>query len=323
MRSKVGLLRWGGLALCFIIIPMAQAQEWDSRMDYNNDGIIDGKDLLIFMRHWRQRVPIPTPTPTPSRKVITIQVPGTPDQARAMEMVHLPAGTFMFGSPINERGRTDVEWLPHSVTITQDFYMGRYEVTQGQWKAVMGNNPALGYGVGDNYPVYNVSWNDCVEFIKNLNKLGLGYFYLPTEAQWEYACRAETTTRFSFGDALECPDTGEAACSSADRYIWWMGNNTGPGILSGPKIVGLRLPNFWGLYDMHGNMKEWCNDWWELPYERGAQFDPKGPVIGSAKVIRGGGWSYELGGCRSAVRSAGGPTGSSNVVGFRLVRMYP
>ena len=161
-----------------------------------------------------------------------------------------------------------------------------------------------------------VSWRACQKFIKRLNKLGKGTFRLPTEAEWEYACRAGTDTRFSFGDALE----------GADKYMWWTGNNTP----NETKKVGLKLPNPWGLYDMHGNVWEWCSDRWEKPYERGPQVDPQSPSSGlpfsflwTNYTCRGGSFRNGAQGCRSAYRSHEQSFDYHYSLGFRLVREYP
>ena len=276
--------------------------------------------------------PTPTPTltltevPTGSSDAIAIDLPGFPEGTKPLEMVLIPAGTFTMGSPPDERGRwADGEWLPHEVTITEAFYLGKYKVTQAQWEAVMGSNPAgsRSYGVGDDYPVYLVTWDDCQTYIENLNGMDLGTFRLPTEAEWEYACRAGTDTRFSFGDALECADEGDSYCAIMDEYMWWSGNNEYGGNVYGTKEVGLKLPNPWGLYDMHGNLWEWCSDWWEFPSPRRPQVDPQGPSTGTHRVGRGGGWVSYARLCRSAFRGSGSPARRYNGNGLRLLRSYP
>ena len=272
--------------------------------------------------------PTPTDTPTPTATPtlgppITVVIPGLASGAKPLEMIPIPAGTFTMGSPSSERGRSSDEGQ-HAVTLTQAFYLGKYEVTQAQWAAVMGSNPAgsSSYGHGDDYPVHYVSWNDCQSFIEPLNGLGLGTFRLPTEAEWEYACRAGTDTRFSFGDALECADTGDSYCAVMDEYMWWRGNRTYGGEQSGSKEVGRKLPNPWGLYDMHGNLWEWCSDWYGS-YPSGPQVDPQGLTSGSYRVLRGGYWYNYAQYCRSARRNNYSPGARAIGIGLRLLRSYP
>ena len=258
------------------------------------------------------RTPTPTPTPEPTTQptplptIIVVDLPGLPEGAKPLEIVLIPAGTFMMGSPDDEKNRYDNEGPQHEVTISKDFYIGKYEVTQAQWQAVMGSNPS--FFSGTNNPVEQVSWNDCHELIDKLNAMGLvsGTFRLPTEAEWEYACRAEATTRFYWGDDPNYSEVG--------NYAWHPGN-------SGSKTheVGQKLPNEWGLYDMSGNVWEWCSDWWQDGYDRGPQVDPTGQESGSSRVLRGGCWYYDARYCRSASRLWGGPTSPNYFFGFRVV----
>lgn len=219
-----------------------------------------------------------------------------------MEFVWIPPGTFIMGSPENEKDRYDDE-TRHRVTLTQGFWMGKYEVTQAQWEAVMNANPSR-FESG-NRPVESVSWNDCQDFIAKLNRLNQGTFRLPTEAEWEYAYRAGTTTRFYWGE-----DRNE---SDIDRYAWYNGN-------SGDRTheVGQKRSNPWGLYDMSGNVWEWCADWYG-DYPSGPQVDPKGQQSGRARVQRGGSWlSYALY-CRSASRNRSYPGYGANYIGLRIL----
>ncbi len=269
---------------------------------------------------------LPTNTPVPSTNTpsptvtspsglgeIVIDLPDLPEGAKPLEMVLIPAGTFTMGSPDNEQGRWSNEGPQHQVTLTRDFYLGKYEVTQAQWQAVMGSNPAIDYyGKGDNYPVYYMSWDDCQTFITRLNGMGLGTFSLPTEAEWEYACRAGTTTRFYWGDDLDYSQIGQ--------YEWYSGNNSP----YGTKEVGLKLPNAWGLFDMSGNVVEWCGDLYSsIYYTSNAQTDPTGPTEGSYRVIRSGYWFDDGRHCRSAFRNSFLPSYAIDIVGFRLRRSYP
>ena len=189
--------------------------------------------------------------------------------------------------------------------------MGKYEVTQAQWQAVMGSNPS--HFQGDNLPVEMVSWNDCQTFIQQLNQLGQGTFRLPTEAEWECACRAGTTWRFSHGNVLECGDECES-CTAHDLFMWWCGNSG-----NHTHEVGSKLPNPWGLYDMHGNVWELCNDWWEEPWNCMIRINPTGVNSGSFRVARGGSLTDDAGYCRSAYRLTVEPVYRDGNVGLRIV----
>jgi RNA polymerase sigma factor (sigma-70 family) len=256
-------------------------------------------------------------TKSEEQQMITIDLSRLPEDAQKLEMVLIKPGTFTMGSPREERGRSEDEWPPHKVTITKPFYMGKYEVTQAHWEAVMGSKSHRSKFRGrPNNPVEKVSWRACQKFIKRLNHLGEGTFRLPTEAEWEYACRAWTGTRFSFGDTLE----------DAGKYMWWSGNNTP----DETKEVGLKSPNPWGLCDMHGNVLEWCSDRWEKPYARGPQIDPQGLAPGfflfsfwTSHVYRGGSYRNDAQSCRSDYRSYEQSFDYHYSLGFRLVREYP
>jgi len=211
------------------------------------------------------------------------------------EMVLIPAGRFMMG-----------DWGDREVTLTKPYYMGKYEVTQEQWESVMGNNPSS-RTKGDKLPVTDVSWKDCQEFIKKLNANTKGGYRLPYEGEWEYACRAGTTTAYSVGDSL----------TKADANI--DGDST--------KAVGSYKPNAFGLYDMHGNVWEWCEDWRD-DYPKGAVTDPKGPGTGTYRVLRGGSFVDYESLARSSGRNHNSPTNRDDgtpafrrdLIGFRLVR---
>ena len=246
-----------------------------------------------------------------------------------LEMRRCPAGTFTMGSPESEVGRSSNE-NQHSVTISKDFYMGTYEVTQAQYKAIMGSNPSdhNTYDTGEseaNLPVEMVSWDDIMTdsagFIDKINtqlstKLPSGYkFDLPTEAQWEYACRAGTTTALNNGKNL----TNASALDSNLSEVAWYSQNWGQATHR-THSVGTLASNSFGLYDMHGNVFEWCKDLYASDYYTtcGDCTDPTGSVSGSSRVRRGGGWSYSPGGCRSAYRSDFTPSARNYYIGFRL-----
>jgi formylglycine-generating enzyme required for sulfatase activity len=226
-----------------------------------------------------------------------------------MEFVYIEPGTFMMGSPAGEKGR-DSDEKQHRVTLTKGFYMQTTEVTQGQWKAVMANNPSHFKQCGDDCPVEKVSWEDVQKFIRKLNqKEGATKYRLPTEAQWEYAARAGSNTAFANGDMKE---TG----CGRDPHLWEMGwycGNSGKRTHS----VAQKKPNAWGLYDMHGNVWEWCQDWYGA-YPSGSVTDPEGPPSGVSRVLRGGSWNNNARYCRSANRNRNKPGNRNNNLGFRL-----
>lgn len=225
--------------------------------------------------------------------------------ALGAKFVLIPAGAFMMGSPADETGRDADEGPYHQVTINRPFYMQTTEVTQGQWKRVMGNNPSHFSSCGDECPVEQVSWEDVQGFIKKLNSLeGTDKYRLPTEAQWEHAARGGTTTRFHTGNSDD--DLLRAG---------WLKANAG----AKTHRVGQKTPNAWGLYDMHGNVYEWVQDWYRL-YAAGSAADPEGPPSGLKRVRRGGSWSSIARFCRSANRDYFGPVQRSGLLGFRLLR---
>ena len=224
----------------------------------------------------------------------------------------IPAGTFTMGSPVDEPGRSDNEGPRHGVTITEPFYMQQTEVTQAQWEAVMGSNPSYFFEC-PTCPVETVSWNDAREFVTKMNARGEGTYGLPTEAQWEYAARAGTTTPFYNGEIteLECGDE-----PNLDLIGWYCSCfETHP--------AAQKAPNAWGLYDMSGNVYEWCSDWYaEDYYSVSPTEDPQGPSTGSYRVFRGGGWHSLAQNCRSAHRFNLTMDSRYFNVGFRLVH-YP
>jgi formylglycine-generating enzyme required for sulfatase activity len=227
-----------------------------------------------------------------------------------MKLTLIPAGEFLMGSPPGEADAEDAEQPQHRVRITKPFYLGVHEVTQSQWQAVMGTTPWNGEKFvrnGPDYPAAYVSWIDATEFCRKLSTKEGRTYRLPTEAQWEYACRAGTTTKYSFGDNESLSD-----------YAWY-DKNAGGANQKYPHAVGLKRPNRWGLYDMHGNVWEWCNDWYsEKYYQLPQAADPSGPVSGTERVYRGGGWSATTARCRSAIRRGSVPNYRIDNQGFRV-----
>jgi len=229
-----------------------------------------------------------------------------------MKLLLIPAGTFTMGSPASEKDRDDDE-TQHQVTLTKPFHMGRTEVTQGQWKKVMGTEPWKGKSYvqeGDQNAASYISWDDATEFCGRLSQKEGKTYRLPTEAEWEYACRGGTKTAFSFGN-------DEAELS---KYAWW-GGIIGNGNAKDEQYahrVAQKLPNPYGLYDMHGNVLEWCSDWYG-DYPSSPLTDPRGPSSGSSRVLRGGSWYYGPNFVRCAVRPNETPHYRGNLDGFRLV----
>jgi formylglycine-generating enzyme required for sulfatase activity len=236
-----------------------------------------------------------------------------------MEFVWCPAGQFYMGSPDTEQCGQVEERPRHHVTLTKGFWIGKYEVTKQEWLEVFGSWPGSTPAGGDNHPAAYVSWDDIKTggFLTGMNALGQGTFRLPTEAEWEYAARAGTQTRYSFGDASVCGCGGNEDCE-LKNYAWYDYNS------SGSNEVGGKLPNPWGLHDIHGNVSEWCEDWWDgtANYPSTPVTDPK-VLSGSNRVDRGGDWDHYAQYCRSAVRGGHSPGNRVPNVGLRLLREGP
>ncbi|PIQ28046.1 formylglycine-generating enzyme family protein [bacterium (Candidatus Blackallbacteria) CG17_big_fil_post_rev_8_21_14_2_50_48_46] len=213
------------------------------------------------------------------------------------KFVSVPAGSFAMGD--------SKDGPVHQVTLSQGFQLQNTELTQAQWQAVMGTNPS--FSKGDNLPVESVSWNDIQSFLTQLNAKTQGGYRLPTEAEWEYASRAGSTTAYACGEDESC----------LAEMAWYIPNAKE---MSHP--VGQLKPNAWGLYDMHGNISEWVQDRY-APYTEGAQTQPMGPEKGDYRIQRGGHWGTYADRCRSASRQYGDPGGSDRNLGFRLARSLP
>ena len=243
-----------------------------------------------------------------------------------MKLVLIPAGTFTMGSPPTELGRSPNEGPQHEVTISKPFYMGIYTVTQEQYEQVMGTNPSKYNGASK--PVDNVSWDDATEFCRKLSQKTGKRVKLPTEAQWEYACRAGTTTAYNIGDTLS---PSQANCNFGasnatpgywERFTGWVRSflPAGKEPQGGPKPVGIFKPNGFGLFDMHGNINQWCADWYgEDYYATSPPTDPAGPESGMKRVQRGGDWLCNPRICTSALRFEEVPDLRHHCFGFRVV----
>ena len=219
----------------------------------------------------------------------------------SIDMVRVEAGTFTMGATAEMEDPEDDEKPTHQVTLTNDYYIGKYEVTQALWKAVMGNNPS--YFKGDNLPVEQVSWNDCQEFISKLNRITGKTFRLSTEAEWEYAARGGNKSRgYQYSGSNNTLD------------VAWFRDNSG----SNTHAVGTKQPNELGIYDMSGNVGEWCQDWHGL-YNSSSQVNPTGANSGPYRVFRGGGWFYVAWSCRSSFRYIYEPDDRDTTLGLRLV----
>jgi formylglycine-generating enzyme required for sulfatase activity len=267
---------------------------------------------LLGESNWVDYVQIPVTNGVNTNRLIDFNPPSG--------MVWIPSGTFVMGSPASEALRKSDE-VQHTVTLTKGFYMGKYPVTQGQYLAVVGSNPSYfvtnnGYAQDLNRPVETVSWNDATNYCALLTqsdrvagRIPFNWAYrLPTEAEREYACRAGTTTAFHFGSAIH---GGMANFVSYYEYDAAIGNiyvASPIGYLGRTTTVGSYAPNAFGLYDMHGNVWEWCQDWYAT-----------GHVSYPYRVFRGGSWYYDGGDCRSAIRGYRDPTDRYDYVGFRVV----
>ena len=284
--------------------------------DVNGDGQVDSEDAqLIELYSTDPSFPgLPAGIGKPRsegdtpRRALTEALPGN----EQMEFVWIDPGTFRMGS--GGEGWDD-ERPQHEVMVGEGFYLGRYEVTQGQWEAVMGTTPWAGKARVRSHPwnpaVY-ISWEDAQAFVGRLNSAaGETLYRLPTEAEWEYACRAGTATRWAFGDEA----------SAVGDYAWYEGNVWG-GEEEYARAAGTKLPNRWGLYDMQGNVWEWVQDWYDKSfYHRSPRLDPQGPAVGSGRVLRGGGFGNVAKRLRSAYRHSYAPDYRSFDVGMRLLRL--
>ncbi|MDR3171159.1 MAG: SUMF1/EgtB/PvdO family nonheme iron enzyme [Treponema sp.] len=333
LNQKQALPAWGSFPISNI-----QAGTYTVKMTYT-DGKTEEKTVEVGRAESKKlefsyRIAAAPVAPAPQPAAVTPVAPPTVRPAPIpADFVKINGGTFTMGSPASEKKRLDRE-LQHQVTVSS-FYMGKYEVTQKEYKAIMGKNPS--YFTGDNRPVENVSWFKAVEYCNARSRkegLILAYtisggsgdnrtvtwnrnangYRLPTEAEWEYACRAGTTTPFS---------TGSTITTNQANYNWiypYPYNNKAKGTYREMTIaVGSFAANAWGVYDLHGNVEEWCWDWYG-DYSSGSQTDPQGASSGTNRVIRGGDWFDGGQNLRSAFRALRNPSRWNNDLGFRLVR---
>ena len=236
---------------------------------------------------------------TPVTKVNNISIPVK--DGISIDMVRVEAGTFTMGATAEMEDPMDWEKPTHRVTLTNDYYIGKYEVTQALWQAVMGNNPS--YFKGDNLPVEYVSWDDCQDFLSKLNRITGKTFRLPTEAEWEYAARGGNKSRgYQYSGSNNLSD------------VAWYDDNSG----KKTHAVGTKQANELGIYDMNGNVFEWCQDWYG-EYNSSSQVNPTGANSGSYRVLRGGSWGIFARFCRSSCRSSNAPGYRFHNLGLRLV----
>ena len=275
------------------------------------DGVEPGADKLIV---WDGGSDYPDQINNQMRAKVTAEEDGGELQAGeerdfnltddvTITMCWIPAGEFEMGAYEDEQEAGNDEYPQHEVNIDYGFWMGKYEVTQAQWEAVMGSNPS--YFDGANHPVEQVSWNDIQGFEADLD----GAFRLPSESEWEYACRAGTETRFYWGDDPDYDEIGD--------YAWYSSNSNNQ-----THDVGQKRPNAWGLYDMSGNVYEWCEDWYHGNYNGAPDDGSAWNDNGSYRVFRGGDWAYLAQRCRSAYRNYYVPSYRCGSLGFRLLRSH-
>ena len=279
--------------------------------DVDQDGDVDFDDVHFMLTY---SIDPSNPTLPPGIGLLTGGLVASLPGGAEMAFAWIEPGVFQMGSPSSEKGHWRDEGPVHEVEISEGFWLGKYEVTQEQWEAVMGTTPWSGksYALSDpSHPTVYISWDDVQEFIGRLNAAGSAVYRLPSEAEWEYACRARSTTPWSFGDDER----------RLTHYAWYNDNAWDVGE-EYAHAVGTKLPNAWGLYDMHGNVWEWVQDWYDGGYYNSSpRVDPPGPRSGSNRVVRGGAFTNNARNVRSANRNAYSP-GARNVdIGVRLLRI--
>jgi uncharacterized protein (TIGR02996 family) len=269
----------------------------------------DGPERVARERRLHELYALGLTLPLPTRRIAV-------GENSAMELVFVLPGRFLMGSPPNEAHRKDEEGPMHLVHLTRGFWLGSHLVTEGQWHSLLGTQPRRGFR-GRLLPVSDVSWIDCQEFLDAMARQHARPFRLPSEAEWEYACRALTTTPFSHGHSLS---SHQANFDGRHPYV---NAPVGPW-LSATTPIGTYRPNGFGLCDMHGNLWEWCSDWFDEGYYRSsAAEDPPGPSERRGRVLRGGSWySYGMM-CRCANRERNAPEVGTDNYGFRVAMTEP
>jgi len=269
---------------------------------WRNPCVVAG--LAVLVAGCRRGADTP-PQPAPTTRIAPAAQPPKPGEvvtnSLGMKLAYVPPGEFVMGSGVDEPGRHDDE-ARHPVRITRGFHLGVTEVTQGQWKAVSGFNRSE--VEGNDLPVSRISWQHAVTFCKQLSRREGRTYRLPTEAEWEYACRAGSTGPF-------------AGTGGADEMAWHMNNSDDV-----PHPVATKRPNAWGFCDLHGNVAEWCADRYARDYP-GAAADPNGPAEGKYRVVRGGSFGHFPRACRSAARASQNPAYQLQQVGLRVVMETP
>jgi formylglycine-generating enzyme required for sulfatase activity len=265
----------------------------DKNYDVNQDGRIDIGDVADVIDATIQ------PAPWDGKTTVN---------GVTFRMIPVKPGTFIMGSPSTETGSGTNERPQHEVTLTKEYYIGETQVTQALWIAVMGTNPSSHKGNKD-LPVEHVSFIDCQAFIAKLNELTGKKFRLPTEAEWEFAARGGTLSKGYMFPGTSSPQQG----GKPKEYIWYTSNSNGT-----TQPVAQKQPNELGIYDMGGNVFEWCQDWYKYPYPSEPVTDPTGPTSGSMHVYRGGAYNRPVNECRSAYRYMGVQTFKAGHVGLRL-----
>ena len=308
------MLRWMSLLLVSVLGLMAcSGGDGNAPTSPSGDMASESSDVLSS-EPTSESVP-ESPLKAAVENVFAVDLPG--GETVEFACVWIEPGRFVMGSPPLEPDRENNEGPQHEVTISRGFWLGKYEIAQAQWESVMHNAPWSGqYYVQEdpNCPAMYISWHDVQEFMRRLNEAeGAAVYRLPTEAEWEYACRAGATTRWSFGDDE----------NRLGEYAWYKDNAWDQGEQYAHS-EGVKLPNPWGLYDMHGNVREWVQDWYaDGYYIDSPRVDPQGPASGTTRVVRGGDIVSYVKHVRSARRARASASLRSHFFGARLVRQDP